>query len=65
MQKAKSRIINPLAHIQFATGLRPVRGIFSVDGVRYTDKTKGTFERVQFPTEGDDTDLQVIALSTI
>ena len=54
-QKDKSRIINPLAHIQFATGLRPVRGIFSVDGVRYTNKTKDTFERVEFPTEGVDT----------
>lgn len=57
VQKAKSRIINPLAHIQFATGLRPVRGIFSVDGVRYTNKTKDTFERVEFPTEGADTNF--------
>ena len=56
-QKDKSRIINPLAHIQFATGLRPVRGIFSVDGVRYTNKDKDTFERVEFPTEGADTNF--------
>ena len=51
VQKAKSRIVNPLAHIQFATGLRPLRGIFSVDGVRYTNKAKTELERVEFPTE--------------
>ena len=51
VEKDKSRIVNPLAHIQFACGLRPVRGIFSVDGVRYTSKAKTEFERVEFPTE--------------
>jgi hypothetical protein len=49
-RKDKTRIINPLAHIQFATGLRPVRAIFSEGGVRYTNKVKDTFESVSFPS---------------
>ena len=50
-EQDKTRIINPLAHIQFATGLRPVRGIFSKGGVRYTDKNKTQLESVEFPSE--------------
>ena len=49
-RKAKNRVVNPLAHIQFATGLRPVRGIFSEHGARYTTKAKTALEAVSFPT---------------
>lgn len=49
-RKDKTRIINPLAHIQFATGLRPVRAIFSEGGARYTNKDKTVFESVSFPS---------------
>jgi len=54
-EQDKTRIINPLAHIQFATGLRPVRGIFSKGGVRYTDKNRTQLESVEFPSEGTGT----------
>jgi len=53
-RKDKTRIINPLAHIQFATGLRPVRAIFSEGGVRYTNKDKTDFESVSFPSYSGD-----------
>lgn len=52
-RKAKNRVVNPLAHIQFATTLRPVKSIFSEHGARYTNKAKTTLESVSFPTALD------------
>lgn len=45
-RKAKQRVVNPLAHIQFATSVRSVRNIFSEHGAKYTNKSKDTLENI-------------------
>ena len=45
-RKAKQRVVNPLAHIQFATSVRSVRNIFTEHGAKYTNKSKDTLENI-------------------